>query len=463
MRACDHGWMTQPVQRDGTLAGYRLLRKLGSGSRADVYLVAGQKGTAALKTFAAHVERESVGVELTALGRVQSPHLVRLLDVSGMAEELPVLVLEHVRRGSLAALIRSREHLERGEIVTLLAPITRLVTQLQLAGVGHGKLGPSAVHLGEGGEPVLLGLGHARLFAEGLPPAALDEQPAASADRAALATLAGTLLSRVAGSADDPRTIEFARWIDTAPNAFELPAQLEERLFDWAQAAPIAFFSGQSVPEEVLEPVLEPVSVASLRPRADTPAWLTQEVIDDPVGEVKRRAAALFRSVRRRYWFAAAGILGALVIALALLPAGHHDSRPIPVAPASHPPAHLEPSAPALPDEPVAALAVLLAARDQCFRALSVLCLDTVDEASSAAFSSDAAAVQRVQQGGEARPASSGSALALVERLGDTALVSVGGTSNPASVLMIRTEAGWRIRDFLDGRPATTSSAAPIG
>ena len=186
--------MTASLPTDATFAGYRLLRTLGSGSRAQVFLATGPSGAVALKVFSAQVGRDDAGTELDALGRVESPHLVRLLDVAGRGDEVPSLALEPVRRGSVAALLRDRVELERGEVVTLVAPIARLVTQLQRAGVAHGAIGAASVHLGDEGVPVLLGLGHARLFAAGLTPAALDDQPAAASDRRALGAFARTLI-----------------------------------------------------------------------------------------------------------------------------------------------------------------------------------------------------------------------------------------------------------------------------
>jgi len=48
----------------------------------------------------------------------------------------------------------------------------------------------------------------------------------------------------------------------------------------------------------------------------------------------------------------------------------------------------------------------------------------------------------------------------LTEQLGDAALLDLDGPpehGKPASVLMIRSEAGWRIRGYLSGVPATGS------
>src|ERR1700710_1198021 len=71
--------MTAASLPDGTLAGYRL----GSGSRADVYLATGSTGSVALKVFRPETSRDSIGAELDALGRVESPPLPQLLGIGG--------------------------------------------------------------------------------------------------------------------------------------------------------------------------------------------------------------------------------------------------------------------------------------------------------------------------------------------------------------------------------------------
>ena len=105
-------------------------------------------------------------------------------------------------------------------------------------------------------------------------------------------------------------------------------------------------------------------------------------------------------------------------------------------------------------DDPVAALAVLLEQRERCVRDLSVLCLDGVLQAGSAAMARDAALIGEVQSGGEigAHAVITAVEATLVERLGDSALVSLGDVpkSQPASTLLMKGEAGWRIRGYLD-------------
>jgi hypothetical protein len=88
---------------------------------------------------------------------------------------------------------------------------------------------------------------------------------------------------------------------------------------------------------------------------------------------------------------------------------------------------------------------------------MSVLCLDDVDEESSSAFNADAGLIRQIQAGGET-PASAivtAQAPALVERLGDTALVNIASGNGEVGVLLIRDDSGWRIRGFLAGTSAS--------
>ena len=105
------------------------------------------------------------------------------------------------------------------------------------------------------------------------------------------------------------------------------------------------------------------------------------------------------------------------------------------------------------PDDPLAALELLLVERERCIRDLSVLCLDAVDQAGSAALADDTALVRAIQNGGEsAHVALDASGAELVERLGDSAIVRLTATdpeTQPASLLLMKGEAGWRIRGYL--------------
>jgi hypothetical protein len=104
-----------------------------------------------------------------------------------------------------------------------------------------------------------------------------------------------------------------------------------------------------------------------------------------------------------------------------------------------------------LPDDPVAAANLLLAARERCLRDLSLLCLDEVVQPGSAAYADDAALIRAVQGGAEYPDGviAEGDPV-LVEQLGDAVLLDLPPGSEPASVLLLRTTNGWRIRQYLN-------------
>jgi eukaryotic-like serine/threonine-protein kinase len=493
--------MPLPQPSDANVGGYRLVRKLGAGSRADAYLAAGITGTVVLKVFHPQVDYDSVGRELDALGRLDSPHCVRLLDVSSAGGELPTLILERVQRGSVAALMRDRACLERGEVVTLLAPLASVVNELHQSGVAHGGIGASSVHLGGSGEPVLLGFGHCELFAAGASVAALDAEPAAVRDREALAAFACSMLACVRDGSTHDRVHDLVRWIEQAPRVYEFPGQLESRLFDFADAMPIAagpmpssplesgtlesghlapgsFASGNlaarrqdttggvaarvrqaSVP---IEPALQAAGTSVPEAPSALSGWLQLALLQNPLATIRQRVVTAVRGVRKPLWLVVGGVALALVLAIALIPSSNAASEARPIS--AHSARVLAtpqplPTASALPDDPLLALPLLLGARATCFRDRSVLCLEQVDEPASGAFSSDAALIQQIQAGGEI-PKSVLAAAAtptLLDRMGDSALVSLGPGSNPASALMIRDKAGWRIRDFLSGTPVSST------
>jgi hypothetical protein len=123
---------------------------------------------------------------------------------------------------------------------------------------------------------------------------------------------------------------------------------------------------------------------------------------------------------------------------------------------------HLETGSPvATGDDPLAATPSLVTARDRCLSSLSLRCLELVDETGSSALSDDQAAIRLAQQGGELpdplSSATGGPAL-LIERLGDSALVRLGQAASDGSLLLVKGDNGWRIRDVI---PAGAASAPP--
>jgi hypothetical protein len=100
-------------------------------------------------------------------------------------------------------------------------------------------------------------------------------------------------------------------------------------------------------------------------------------------------------------------------------------------------------------DDPLAALPALLSRRTDCFRELSQLCLGDVDEPGSSALEADRVALAALQSQARQPVIISAEGAGIVERWGDSVIVALAPHSEPASLLLLKGEAGWRIRDYI--------------
>ena len=528
--------------------GYRLVRLLGVGRRASVYLGhadappgSQDASSVAVKVFHATVTESAVDAEIDALARSDHPHTVRLIDVATGDDGRPCLILERLPGGSLSRLVADRERIGPGEAVTILAPLLAAVDALHRSGVAHGALRLSSVLFRASGAPVVCGFGAAAPIAAAQSEAALARDPLVVSDRAALLTVVRAVLARVPGQA----AADLAQSLPEAPAAID-PA----KLFALAEPAPVRLGptdvvdraeEGERARAAAVRQAVPERAGAGLRRDERTGAGLRRDertaaeqraagssaavrtaagragaghrAGGAPRAHAARAASWLAgqaRQVRPRFWALGAAVAASVLAALVLVPptdtategavpreppttgvpgtkleqedqpsrraagagteppadeVGDHSSDdpvasddPVP----ADTPVPVDESAPVvdpvLSDDPVAALGALLAERERCLRDLSVLCLDGVLQGGSAAMERDAAIVRSIQGGGETPPEAEIAAgeLALVERLGDSALVSLGaagpdppGQSKPASALVMRGEAGWRIRDYL--------------
>jgi len=552
--------MVTDIQSVKSAAGYRLVRRLGSGRRADVFLghaalgkrspggvspgdvpgvdasvgdlaappggfMTERAATAAIKVFRPGTDRSGIDAEIGALARASSRHLVRLDDLATARDGLPVLVLGLLRPQSLANLLASRGGIESGEAVTIVAPIAAAVAELHRMGVAHGAVTASSVLFDELGTPVLASFGRARIIGEepagrsasSLSPAQLAASASALRDLAALAALAGAVLESTPESAGRTRALSFVRSADPSRAPERFPAEIASVLFDSATATPVvlgvapraaarsrAAARGLAAPATVPHavphavPQTAPPTAAIRGRRRARPPWLDAIHLPEWLEQVVRSSApsradgpgtrvpasalvSVLASVRRRVWAAVVVVAVLLAAALMLVPGGDSSSR-VPdagLAPLTPPDgaARTEPqplpsggTAKVVPvqsaaagDDPVAAALELLELRDACLTSLSVLCLDTVDQAGSAAWEADGYLIRQAQEGGGAtvRPsppsdAWEGRAASLVERIGNSALVAVAPPGQdagepPVSVLLIKGVDGWRIRDLFVG------------
>jgi len=457
------------VRPGDEIGGYRLVRKLGVGSRATVYLgfASGEEPdgvepaeltppTVAIKVFHSPVSGLP-NAELEALSRSTHPHALRLLDLAMTAGGQHCVIVERLPRGSLAALLAARASLLPGEAVTILAPIVAAVAALHGEGIVHGAVGTSAVLFRESGAPVLTGFGSARLIAPHAPAAVLDADGGVVADREATASLVMAVLENVVVTdrSQDNAMEDLRAVLDTAPGSSFFD-DCESRLF--ALGTPQAVVFGQDAPVRdggVVSRVPGTVARdASVLEHNDSAARISLRA---GVARVRSLVATL-GSVRKPVWIALAIVGCALIAVLAIDSGGERaassDDQTVSDDVGGEeklpdPPDRTD------DDDPLVALDELIARRARCFAEISVRCLDEVDQAGSTALARDTEAIRSIQDGGELTHSviESGGAT-VIELLGDTALVRLGTanglTSKPASLLMMRGKAGWRIRDYLE-------------
>jgi len=472
------------------VGGYRLVRVLGEGRSAVVHLgyadiraesaaavtnpsptapvvfAEEPRRTAAVKVYRPDVAAERVDAEIAALDAVDHPHVLRLIDVATTDDALPCLVLERCDGGGLVRFVAENAGLSAGEAVTILAPLVAAVGALHASGHVHRDIRLSSVLFRQSGAPVLCSFGRAAVITSPLTPAGLAADAAVLADRRALLVVVRSVLERV----DDPAVVSAEDWLERHDaGSDDFGGMLTDALFDLAEPQPVRL---RERPQRAFAPAL--LSRPRERGRPADDADVRRGVRETLVAAV-RTIVGHARGVRRRYWTIAAGVAACLVVAVIAVPsgAGSGDAAREPTigsaagaTPGPEPTARGEPVPPPatsegspmqdsalIGDDPVAALLALLAERERCVRDLSVLCLDGVLQQGSAALQRDTAVIRALQAGGEQTPDATVSANGpvLVERLGDSALLDLGDVpeTQPASTLVMRGEAGWRIRDYL--------------
>jgi hypothetical protein len=104
-------------------------------------------------------------------------------------------------------------------------------------------------------------------------------------------------------------------------------------------------------------------------------------------------------------------------------------------------------------DDPVTAAAALLEIRATCLASADADCLAAIEQPGSPIEARDRAALEQGAEVGSAEFDLDLDAISLVADLGDAVVVSVparAGEREPASLLMMRSEAGWRLREWFD-------------
>ncbi|MCP2368867.1 hypothetical protein BCL57_003046 [Agromyces flavus] len=506
------------------LAGYRLIRRLATGERADVYLATAHVDPAAtppigatssgslvvVRVYGPAADEEAIANEMLAMEHDGSGATPALLDVAGLAEGRCCLVVERIAGMSLAAVLADGGLLP-GQAVTALAPIVVAVRELAGRGLVHTRLDLVDVTIDADGRPRLLGLGAL---------ARLDRAAAAGVRADLLRTGHAALLrliGDVAAATRDRRAfdgvIRIARDALEARPFVPRELELEQALFDVAAPLPLPGRPSEATLRREVPSRVVGVAAPSTAPgpaqtraaetdaddladaRAGRPGrWARLAAIAQlPTGAAAEMAEALDHDPRaaltgrlgdvvrrRRGALLTGGFVGAgaLVVLLTAVPPSAADpsSRPRDESAASIAPSHEPESPPPSPepdgggsdaeqaavatdpgaaepdaDDAITAAAALLEIRTSCLASRDLACLDAVVQPGSPIEARDRAAIERGDTSAEAQ--ADLDAIRVVADLGDAVVVSVpdvAGEREPASLLIMRSEAGWRLREWFD-------------
>jgi hypothetical protein len=367
------------VPLEGRLVGYRLLRRIASGERADVYLAADAAGTAdrlaerrrgvgastqppsasvpavqasrslvVLRVYDTDVPAESIARELEAMSADASGTLPGLLDVASLDDGRCCLVVERLGGPALSRIIAERR-LTPGEAVTILAPVVAAIADLARVGFVHVRLAASDVLLDDVGRPRLVGLGALqRLPTGGAKRVALlrsghealarllDEVASAVVPARALAEPVALLHERLATRPFVPCELDLERGLFAAADPEPVPGieargrplHLPARI-----TAPLPHDTASAVPPAA--PQRRHSSGGPLR-RLLALAHGSDELVDrvaaaadaDRVGDVRRRILAAVRGRGRSLGVGALVGGAALVLMLTLVPPATTDGVP---------------------------------------------------------------------------------------------------------------------------------------
>ncbi|QAV69552.1 hypothetical protein ESZ53_03300 [Salinibacterium sp. UTAS2018] len=495
---------------ENTIAGYRTIRPMGEGPRSQTILVRaegrgaddGAAGLRLIKCFNPEVPAGRILSEIECATRAPGDHVQSIDDLAAAPDGRPVVVFDWQSAGTLRRLMRDRTSLRIGEAITILAPLIAALNQLHSEGIALGAVSVDTVHFNSEGSPFFAEWGHASVSEIRPTSTALHTESAFRDDRLQFALVACGVLSAITAEREKEGQIaDLVEWLSDTEQigSCDWELQCECRLFALGAPEPVLLTAepddraAQSVPARLdgspTEAPLGKDASAEWGAVLALPVGV-QRALEGFLRQGRNRlrtfvsaARAWCAPVRKRTWFVAALGIAALAIAAAIILVSEQNASSEPTVGVAGETlddeamssgsagvtgeaqlgdgsaAELETddsgaSPSGLDEDPVIALAALLAARDDCLRDLSIECLAAVSRSDSPAFAADSAAIEAVLAGAELSTDSAFDAATatVTQRLGDSVLFQFetpGDKSEPASLLLVKGEAGWRVRSYV--------------
>ncbi len=159
---------------DQTLGSYRLGGVLGRGGMGEVYEAthADSGDPAAVKMLLPEALGRPNAVrrflrEVRVAASLDSPHVVRVLEVGDESAPLPYLAMERLHGEDLAQLLRRKTRLDKSAVLDLIRQVGRGLEAASAAGIVHRDLKPHNVFLTEGRVWKILDFGVSKLVDQG--------------------------------------------------------------------------------------------------------------------------------------------------------------------------------------------------------------------------------------------------------------------------------------------------------
>ncbi|MDO8381508.1 MAG: hypothetical protein Q7T17_00785 [Microbacterium sp.] len=492
------------------IGGYRLVRKLGEDEHVVTWLARGGDETVVLRVFRDTAPDARIDAELGARERLIGPHVPELIDVATSRAGRPVAVVQAVVGPVLSDVLdRAVSPLRAGHLTTILAPIAALVDAAHEVGATLGRIEASGIRLDSSGAPVVVAFGSAATAAP-LPERFRDQEPTIRADRAALAAFGASLAALVhererdavlaaLAASTDPRALELALFDCAAPLPLE-SLQASAEVDAATSSAPTAATAiavaipagtqaeGSSTRGSQRHDRSNATPTSGALDRAASHLGLPPGLlapVDGARGSVERAVRGRLRALRAEFGGIRAvakprravvlvGAAGLLALAAAVVLATAEKPSASSALDASHASAHddsgqsgsqrtgadsggvtladapesmLDPA----PEEWSTLIGALVDRWISCAPAPDQSCIDAAAHAGSGAAealaqSNDRAGASDALAALE-RWASGERHIVVVDRMGAAALVDLlEGETATASLLMVRSEAGWRVR-----------------